>query len=89
MGNARNFAFWVVLFLMILALFNLFSDGSGTMNSRQISYSDFIERVQNDQVSAVTIDGEERFHRGVIAGSADLAHGSDEVVTVQGVHEFP
>ena len=59
MGNARNFAFWVVLFLMILALFNLFSDGSGTMNSRQISYSDFIERVQNDQVSAVTIDGED------------------------------
>ncbi|KTF07271.1 ATP-dependent metalloprotease FtsH [marine sediment metagenome] len=49
----------MVLFLMILALFNLFSDGSGTMNSRQISYSDFIERVQNDQVSAVTIDGED------------------------------
>ena len=59
MGNARNFAFWVVLFLMILALFNLFSDGSGTMNSRQISYSDFIQRVQNDQVTAVTIDGED------------------------------
>ena len=59
MGNARNLAFWVVLFLMILALFNLFSDGATTMNSRQISYSDFIQRVDNDQVSAVTIDGEE------------------------------
>lgn len=31
---------------------------------------------------------EKGFHRGVIAGSADLAHRSDEVVTVQGVHEF-
>ena len=59
MGNARNLAFWVVLFLMILALFNLFSDGASTMNSRQISYSDFIERVDKDQVSAVTIDGED------------------------------
>lgn len=58
LGNARNIAFWVVLFLMILALFNLFSDGSSQMNSRQISYSDFIQRVDNDQVSGVTIDGE-------------------------------
>lgn len=31
---------------------------------------------------------EEGLHRGVIAGSADLAHRSDEVMTVQGVHEF-
>ncbi|KGJ06726.1 membrane protease FtsH catalytic subunit [Paracoccus halophilus] len=59
MGNARNIAFWVVLFLMILALFNLFSDGSAQMNSRQISYSDFIQRVEQDQVSAVVIDGEQ------------------------------
>ncbi len=58
MGNARNIAFWVVLFLMILALFNLFSDGSAQMNSRQISYSDFIQRVEKDQVTGVTIDGE-------------------------------
>ncbi|MDM7457754.1 MAG: ATP-dependent metallopeptidase FtsH/Yme1/Tma family protein, partial [Paracoccus sp. (in: a-proteobacteria)] len=58
MGNARNFAFWVVLFLMILALFNLFSDGTGNANSRQISYSEFMQRVQTDQVSAVVIDGE-------------------------------
>ena len=58
MGNARNIAFWVVLFLMILALFNLFSDGSTQMNSRQISYSEFIQRVEKDEVTAVTIDGE-------------------------------
>ncbi|MCG6112098.1 MAG: ATP-dependent zinc metalloprotease FtsH [Paracoccus sp.] len=44
---------------MILALFNLFSDGSGSMNRNQISYSEFIQRVQNNQVSAVTIDGED------------------------------
>ena len=61
MGNARNIAFWVVLFLMILMLFNLFSDGASQMNSRQISYSNFIERVENDQVATVTIDGEDIF----------------------------
>ena len=58
MGNARNIAFWVVLFLMILALFNAFGGNSAQMNSTQIPYSDFIQRVQNDQVGTVTIDGE-------------------------------
>ena len=58
MGNARNIAFWVVLFLLILALFNLFSGGQSTMTSRTISYSDFVERVDRGEVSSVTIDGE-------------------------------
>ncbi len=58
LGNARNIAFWVVLFLMILALFNAFGGDGTQLNSRQISYSDFIQRVDNDQVAAVTIDGE-------------------------------
>jgi cell division protease FtsH len=54
----RNVAFWVVLFLLILALFNLFSGGQSTMATRTISYSDFIQRVESGQVSSVTLDGE-------------------------------
>ena len=42
MGNARNIAFWVVLFLLVLALFNLFSGGQTTMQSGGRSYSDFV-----------------------------------------------
>ena len=57
-GNARNIAFWVVLFLLILALFNLFSGSQSTMATRSISYSEFIQRVDNGQVSSVTLDGE-------------------------------
>ncbi len=58
MGNIRNIAFWVVLFLLILALFNLFSGGQSTMASRSIPYSDFIQRVDAGEVASVTIDGE-------------------------------
>ncbi|MFV0334511.1 MAG: ATP-dependent metallopeptidase FtsH/Yme1/Tma family protein, partial [Tropicimonas sp.] len=58
MGNARNFAFWIVLFLLILALFNLFSGGQSTMATRTLSYTDFIQKVDDGTVSAVTIDGE-------------------------------
>ncbi len=59
MGNARNIAFWVVLFLLILALFNLFGNGQTTMNSRTLAYSDFIQKVDRGEVSAVVIDGEQ------------------------------
>ena len=58
MGNARNIAFWVVLFLLILALFNLFNGGQTAADSRTIPYSDFIDRVEAGDVSKVTLDGE-------------------------------
>ncbi len=64
MGNVRNIAFWVVLFLLILALFNLFSGGQSTISSRSISYSDFVQAVDNGEVSSVTLDGERVLFRG-------------------------
>ncbi len=59
MGNNRNIAFWVVLFLVIVVLFNVFSGGTSSLQSREISYSDFVTSVQQGDVSAVTLDGEQ------------------------------
>ncbi len=64
MGNARNIAFWVVLFVLILALFQLFGNNQSTMNSRTWSYSEFISAVNSDKVSSVKIDGENLTIRG-------------------------
>lgn len=64
MNNARNIAFWVVLFLLILALFNLISGGQSTMATSTVSYSDFVDRVQDGEVSSATIDGEKIVFRG-------------------------
>ncbi|KEO56942.1 ATP-dependent zinc metalloprotease FtsH [Thioclava indica] len=58
MGNARNLAFWAVLFLLILALFNLFGDGQSSMNSSQATYSEFIDAVDKGEVKTAQIDGE-------------------------------
>jgi cell division protease FtsH len=60
----RNIAFWVVLFLLILALFNLFSGGTSTTAQRSISYSEFIDRVEGGDVSSVVLDGERVLVRG-------------------------
>jgi cell division protease FtsH len=57
-GNARNIAFWVVLFLLILALFNAFGGNQSTTASRTVSYSEFIQRVDAGEVASATIDGE-------------------------------
>ena len=64
MGNARNIAFWVVLFLLILALFNLFSGSGGTLQSREITFSEFVGAVEGDEVSQVILDGEQIRFRG-------------------------
>ena len=64
MGNARNIAFWVVLFLLILALFNLFSGSGNTLQSQTIGYSEFVRAVESEQVSRATLDGERIRYRG-------------------------
>ena len=38
MGNARNIAFWVVLLLLVLALFNMFNN-SNSFAAQTVSYS--------------------------------------------------
>ncbi|WP_093031162.1 ATP-dependent zinc metalloprotease FtsH [Ruegeria marina] len=63
MGNARNIAFWVVLFLLILALFNLFSGSGGTLQSQEKTYSEFVSAVDAGNVTKVTLDGEQIRYR--------------------------
>ena len=64
MGNARNIAFWVVLFVLVLALFNMFSGGATTGASRTLAYSDFIAKIDAGEVASVTMDGEKVVVRG-------------------------
>ncbi|MBA3909818.1 MAG: cell division protein FtsH [Rhodobacter sp.] len=64
MGNARNIGFWVLLLILVMALFQLFSGGQATLSSRSLSYSEFVGRVDSGQVSGVTLDGERIVVRG-------------------------
>ena len=57
MGNARNIAFWVVLLLLVLALFQMFNSG-GSVATQTVPYSDFIAQVDAGEVKAVELDGE-------------------------------
>jgi len=54
-GNARNIAFWVVLLILVMALFQLFSGNSTTMSARSLSYSEFIQRVDAALLDEMTV----------------------------------
>ncbi|WP_309668224.1 ATP-dependent zinc metalloprotease FtsH, partial [Tabrizicola sp.] len=81
MGNARNIAFWVVLLVLIMALFQLFSGGQATMSSRSLTYSDFIERVDAGQVASVTLDGERVIIKGKDGNTYVAIKPDGEVLT--------
>jgi cell division protease FtsH len=55
----RNIAFWVVLFVLVLALFQLFSGTQGTMNARTMTYSELVQAVDNGEVKGAVFDGEQ------------------------------
>ncbi|MDQ7080927.1 MAG: ATP-dependent metallopeptidase FtsH/Yme1/Tma family protein, partial [Paracoccaceae bacterium] len=63
MKNTRNIAFWVVLFLLMVALFNMFSSTSGSMSDQSRSFSSFIEMVDRNEVQSVVLDGEKIYVR--------------------------
>ena len=58
-SNFRNLALWVVIGLLLIALFNLFQSPAQRSNATEISYSQLLNDVNNGQVRAVTIAGNE------------------------------
>ena len=64
MGNARNLAFWVVLFVLVISLFNLFGNGQSSQAGNEKSYSEFVQAVDAGAVAEARIDGERLIYRG-------------------------
>ncbi len=58
MNNFKNLGLWLVIIFLVIALFNLFGQPGGPGSSRELGYSDFIERVEDGQVRDVKISGE-------------------------------
>ncbi len=57
MSNFRNFALWVVIALLLVALFNLFQGPGQSTTSSEITYSRLLEEAANGNVAQVTISG--------------------------------
>ena len=81
MGNARNLAFWVVLFIVIIALFQLFGGDQATSSSTTRSYTQFVQSVESGAVTDVTMDGEKVYYKGADGRSAMAVVPGDAEVT--------
>ena len=58
MNQFRNFAVWIVIALLLFALFSLFQGQVVERGSSEISYSEFIDRANTGAIQSITISGE-------------------------------
>src|SRR5687768_18557049 len=58
-ANLRNFALWVIIVLLLLALFTLFQNPGQRTPSQDISFSQLLNEVDNGRVRDVLIQGPE------------------------------
>ena len=58
-AQLRNFALWVIIVLLLLALFTLFQNPASRPAAPDIPYSQFINEVEQGRVREVTIQGSE------------------------------
>jgi cell division protease FtsH len=57
--NYRNMALWAVIGLLLIALFNLFSQPQASGAGRDIPYSQFLTDLDQGRVKSVTISGDQ------------------------------
>ena len=55
---SKNIALWLIIGLLLIALFNLFQGTSNNRVSSTISFSDFITAIESGNVSEVQIKGD-------------------------------
>ena len=53
---ARNLLLWVVILVVMMSVFNSFSDRSQA--APQLNYSEFLNQVKQNNVESVTIEGQ-------------------------------
>ena len=59
MNNLRNLALWIIIALLLVALFNMFQGSATHTNSSAISYTKFNQEVTQGDIKQVSIQGEQ------------------------------
>ena len=59
MNNLRNLILWIIIALLLVALFNMFQGTSSHPSARALSYTEFTQDVQDGQVKSVLLQGDQ------------------------------
>ena len=55
--NYRNFALWVIIVMLLLALFTMFQNPGQRAGNNEISFSQLLTEVDNSRVRDIVIEG--------------------------------
>jgi len=58
-NNLRNLILWIIIALLLVALFNMFQGTSSHPSARALSYTEFTQDVQDGQVKSVLLQGDQ------------------------------
>src|SRR5437763_14173843 len=81
-ANLRNFALWVIIVLLLLALFTLFQSPGTRTSASDISFSQLLTDVDQGRVRDVTIQGPE-IHGTYTDGRAFNTYAPNDNTLVQ------
>jgi len=85
-ANLRNFALWVIIVLLLLALFTLFQNPSQRSSSQDISFSQLLNEVDGNRVRDVVIQGQE-IHGTFTNGSTFQTYAPSDPTLVKKLYD--
>jgi cell division protease FtsH len=85
-ANLRNFALWVIIVLLLLALFTLFQNPGQRASSQDISFSQLLSEVDQNHVRDVVIQGPE-IHGTFTNGSSFQTYAPNDPSLVKRLYD--
>jgi len=85
-ANLRNFALWVIIVLLLLALFTLFQNPGQRASSQDISFSQLLSEVDANHVRDVVIQGPE-IHGTFTNGSSFQTYAPSDPTLVKRLYD--
>ncbi|MDO9563036.1 MAG: ATP-dependent metallopeptidase FtsH/Yme1/Tma family protein, partial [Bradyrhizobium sp.] len=85
-ANLRNFALWVIIVLLLLALFTLFQNPGQRAASQDITFSQLLSEVDQNKVRDVVIQGPE-IHGTFTNGSSFQTYAPNDPTLVKRLYE--
>lgn len=79
----KNIFVWVVLLILLLGLFNMLQDNAERGNYNKLAFSDFLEKIDQGQISDVTI------HTGFTRGASVVGHMLDGTTFITQTPDYP
>src|SRR6187399_1354577 len=85
-ANLRNFALWVIIVLLLLALFTLFQNPGQRASSQDISFSQLLSEVDQNRVRDVVIQGPD-IHGTFTNGSSFQTYAPNDPTLVKRLYD--